>query len=86
MLCSSLLKLIVNDSTSYSKSYIILTRYYVLLVVISKDLKITWGDRSIGIPIERSFPLYLFGKVTVHCIKYRTLVLQAVSGQRSIEM
>jgi hypothetical protein len=33
------------------------TRPWILGVVNSKDLKLTWGDRSIVITIERSFPL-----------------------------
>src|SRR6202020_1873638 len=55
-------------------------------MVISKDLLLTWGDRFIGIPMKRSFPLYLFGKVTVYCIKYGTLMLSTDSEEFRVIM
>ena len=53
-------------------------RYCLLCMATSKDLQITWGDCSLGIPMEQSFQCNLFGKVNTPCLKGGTLPLNNV--------
>ncbi len=49
------------------------TRYNILGMGNSKDLKLTWGDRDIVITMSRSFPLHLFGKMNIPRLQASTL-------------